>query len=135
MHADSPTILLADDDATWRQAVQLRLSSEGYRVITTGDGNEAIRAFDDNAIDLALLDARLPEVDGFGVCEHIRSQLKGSHIPVVFLTGWDSGIIQRHLRALTATVGGDRCLTKTCGHEELIRTLREALSEALTARF
>jgi DNA-binding response OmpR family regulator len=130
MNDHQPTLLLADDDAAWRQAMQLRLSSEGFRVITAGDGEEAIARFDSTTIDLALLDVQLPGIDGFGVCEHIRSLPKGSHTPVVFLTGSDSGIVQKHLRALTATVGGDRCLTKTCDASELIRTVREALDEA-----
>jgi len=76
-------ILLAEDDKDIRDLISLHLSTEDFKVFLAEDGRKAIELFDNNTIDLAVLDVMMPFYDGFEVLEHIR---KTSEIPVIFLT-------------------------------------------------
>lgn len=122
-----PRVLIAEDDSGMRAVLAARLSQSGFEVVTAADGQKAIDAFDREAIDVALLDVRMPCVDGFGVCEHIRTRVNGKEIPVFFLTGATDGIVRTHLDRLTACVGGDRCLLKPCDGQHLVLLLQHAL--------
>ena len=68
------TILLADDNADVRMALEYMLRAQGYNVIAVGDGEEAVAALDENQVDLVLLDVLMPGRSGFSVCRHIKSQ-------------------------------------------------------------
>lgn len=127
MNTQLPRILIADDDHGWREALRARLSHEGFDVVMAESGADAIQAFEEDEVDLALLDVHLPDMDGFAICEHIRSQPSGCHLPVIMLTGCDSGIVRRHLHNLSVTVGSDRCLTKTCDSSTIVSGIRDLL--------
>ena len=77
------TILVVDDDRTFVKLMEGFLEDEGYRVVTAGNGAEGLqRAFVENP-DLAILDVRMPEMDGLELCRRIRDR---SHIPIIMLT-------------------------------------------------
>lgn len=81
---DKIRILIADDESRMRKLVNDFLSKEGYEVIETSDGNEALdRFYEDKGISLVILDVMMPGVDGFEVCREIRSQ---SQVPIIMLT-------------------------------------------------
>jgi len=80
-------ILIADDDAGIRAAMAVRLEAEGYLVVTSGDGQQAIVLAQREGPDLAILDISMPKADGFTVAKAIRSHSVASNTPVIFMTG------------------------------------------------
>ncbi|HRX86401.1 MAG TPA: response regulator [Phycisphaerae bacterium] len=122
-----PMILIAEDDAGTREALSLRLIQSGFDVLSAHDGTQAIKLLNENLVDGAILDVRIPGVDGFGVCEYIRdNDLK---IPVFMLTGSSDGVVRNFLGKLTTTVGGDYFVTKPYDGKALALMLRRALEK------
>jgi two-component system sensor histidine kinase/response regulator len=120
----SPAIILVvDDNEANRLLAQSTLEDEGYRVVLANGGAEGIAAFEKEQPDCVLLDIRMPDLDGFVVCERIRALPQGSEVPVLFLTAsLDVDTFDRALRA-----GGDDFLTKPIRPTELVVRVQSAL--------
>ena len=84
-----PTIALVDDDRNILTSVSLALEAEGYRIMTYTDGASAIDGFKTSPPDLAILDIKMPRMDGM---ETLRRMRQKSDIPVIFLTSKDEEI-------------------------------------------
>jgi two-component system, OmpR family, response regulator ChvI len=78
-----PTIALVDDDRNILTSMSIALEAEGYRVMTYSDGASALDAFKTNPPDLAILDIKMPRMDGMELLRRVRQK---SEIPVIFLT-------------------------------------------------
>jgi signal transduction histidine kinase len=117
------TILVVDDNAANRALARETLEDEGYRVVVADGGAEALAIFERERPDCVLLDVRMPNVDGFEVCERIRALPLGSETPVVFLTALRD--VDTFDRALV--VGGDDFLTKPVRPTELVLRVQAAL--------
>ncbi|CAM5241649.1 Protein-glutamate methylesterase/protein-glutamine glutaminase [Streptomyces badius] len=76
-------VLVVEDDATIRRAVQLALERYGYRVDVAADGLSGLEAFRAGGHDLLILDVMLPELDGIGLCHRIREE---SPVPVLMMS-------------------------------------------------
>ena len=76
-------ILVVDDDKNICELLRLYLEKEGYNVILSHDGSEAVVKFNALSPDLILLDVMLPGLDGWQVCREIR---KKSNVPIIMLT-------------------------------------------------
>ncbi len=81
-----PTVLVADDDDDIRALVAFRLERVGYRVLTAGDGAEALELAVAQTPDLALLDLSMPRLDGYQVTREIRRHDATRRMPVILLT-------------------------------------------------
>src|SRR5688572_25868783 len=81
--AGMPTIALVDDDRNILTSVSMTLETEGYRVQTYNDGSSALDGLTQNPPDLAILDIKMPRMDGM---ELLRKLRQGSDMPVIFLT-------------------------------------------------
>ncbi len=79
------TVLVVDDDEAVCDLTATILRSAGYQVVTVGDGAQAIAWLDANRADLAMVDLIMPNVDGWGVVEHVRRM--SDPPPVVVVTG------------------------------------------------
>ena len=84
-----PRVLIADDDASTRVIMREVLEQAGFNVVEAADGKEALELFETAAPDVVLLDVEMPHVDGFGVCEAIRSQETNRNTPICIVTGLD----------------------------------------------
>ncbi len=117
------TILVVDDNEANRLLAQQTLEDEGYRVALANDGRAGLAAFEKEPADCVLLDVRMPELDGFAVCERIRALPAGKDVPVIFLTALrDVDTFDHALRA-----GGDDFLTKPVRPTELVVRVQTAL--------
>jgi two-component system, OmpR family, response regulator MprA len=114
-------VLLADDDDGVREALRRALILEGYAVDVAADGDEALRCINVSPPDIALLDWRMPEVDGLEVCRRLR--VMGENLPVLMLTARD-GVGDR-VEGLDA--GADDYLVKPFALEELLARIRALL--------
>jgi len=66
------TILVVEDELSIRTFVSLNLRKKNYQIFEADTGEEAIRIFENNKIDVVLLDLMLPGIDGFQVCQELR---------------------------------------------------------------
>jgi len=82
-------ICIVDDDASIREIFMLKLSSEGYDVVTASDGNEGWSVIKSQRPDVALIDIMMPGTDGLGLIEMMEKDEELSKIPVVVLTNLD----------------------------------------------
>ena len=84
-----PTIALVDDDRNILTSVSIALEAEGYQIQTFTDGASALTGFSKNPPDIAILDIKMPRMDGM---ELLRRMRQTSEIPVIFLTSKDEEI-------------------------------------------
>jgi two-component system response regulator ChvI len=87
--ASMPTIALIDDDRNILTSVSIALEAEGYRTTTYTDGSSALDAFKSSPPDLAILDIKMPRMDGMEMLRRLRQM---SDVPVIFLTSKDEEI-------------------------------------------
>jgi len=120
------SILVADDDPQLLQLITRNLEWEGYAVVTVRDGQQALEQVQEHTPDLVLLDVRMPELDGFQVCQRVR---ECSGVPIIFMTAL--GLDQDRVRGLD--LGADDYLTKPFGVDELLARVRAVLRRAPTA--
>ncbi len=116
-------VLVVEDEVKMAALVRRGLEREGYAVDVAADGAEALWSARERDYDAIVLDAMIPEPDGFAVCRTLRDE--GRWAPVLILTARDS--IEDRVRGLDA--GADDYLTKPFAFEELFARLR-----ALTRR-
>lgn len=84
--APAPVIVAADDDQDILRLIAFRLERSGYRVIVAHDGEEALQAVREHVPALAVLDVRMPKMDGYEVTRAIRADEATRDIPVILLT-------------------------------------------------
>jgi two-component system OmpR family response regulator len=115
-----PTILVADDDPGILRIVSRVLELNGFAVVTCSTGTEALRLIEAEPPVLALLDVRMPELDGISVCEQVRA---GSDLPIIIITALEDE--SDAARALEA--GADDYIRKPFGTNELVARVRAVL--------
>src|SRR5215470_2281836 len=101
-------ILVVDDVAANVKLMEARLSAEYFDVVTALSGQEALAMCERAECDIVLLDAMMPDMDGFEVCRRLKASPATHHIPVVIVTALDQP--SDKLRGLEA--GADDFLTK-----------------------
>jgi CheY-like chemotaxis protein len=96
---DAPTILLAEDEAQVRKLVERLLRMQGYAVLTTTNGREAVEASRGctGPIDLLLTDVVMPEMGGREAAAIIRGERPS--IRVIFMSGYSEDLVRRELTA------------------------------------
>ena len=84
-----PLILIVDDDRTMRSLLNLAMEEEGYRAVEAENGEQCLSEYEHFQPDLMLLDAVMPDIDGFTCCQKIRSLPDGDRIPILMITVLD----------------------------------------------
>jgi len=122
---ESPTILLVDDEDSIQKLLTYPLERDGYRVVQARDGEEALRRFGEEEIDLVVLDIMLPKIDGLEVCKRLRA---GSTVPIIMLTARDDELD----KVLGLELGADDYITKPFLIREFRSRVRAVLRRAAT---
>ncbi|HEU5277509.1 MAG TPA: response regulator transcription factor [Gaiellaceae bacterium] len=120
---DSSTILLVDDEDSVQKLLAYPLEREGFRVLQARDGEEALRRFSSEHIDLVVLDIMLPKLDGLEVCKRLRAQ---SEVPIIMLTARDDELD----KVLGLELGADDYITKPFSIREFRSRVRALLRRA-----
>ena len=118
-----PTIALVDDDKNILTSVSIALEAEGFHVRTFNDGATALPALSAQPPDLAILDIKMPRMDGMELLRRLRQK---SDIPVIFLTSKDEEIDE----VLGLRMGADDFLRKPFSQRLLIERIRALLRRA-----
>ncbi len=114
------TVLVCDDEKDIAHAIEIFLRSEGYNVITAGNGKEAIEILKDKEIHLVLLDIMMPVMDGVAALAKIR---EFSNVPVIMLTAKSEDTD----KILGLNLGADDYVTKPFNPVELMARVRSGL--------
>jgi len=86
--ARTKTVLCVDDEKIGLRVRKIMLESRGFRVLTAGDGVEGLKVFDENLVDIVVLDYFMPELNGGEVAAEMRRRRPG--VPIVFLSAYFS---------------------------------------------
>ncbi|MGH6934133.1 MAG: response regulator transcription factor [Dongiaceae bacterium] len=121
------TIALVDDDRNILTSVQMALEAEGFTVRTYTDGAEALRGMTANPIDLAILDIKMPRMDGMELLERLRRQSK---LPVIFLTSKDDEVDE----LMGLRMGADDYIKKPFSQRLLVERIRALLRREALGR-
>ena len=121
-----PLVLAVDDEAGILRLIKLELAEEGFRVLTAGGGDEAMRLLEEQRPDIVLLDIIMPDMTGLEVMRRIREQ---SNAPVILLTAKDGD--KDKVRGLE--LGADDYIVKPFSPEELAARIRAVLRRATGA--
>lgn len=120
-----PLVLVADDDEDILALVEFRLAREGYRILTAPDGEVAGRLAREHRPDLAILDVRMPKLDGYQVTELIRRSDASGVMPVILLSASVEDMhIQRGYDA-----GANHYMHKPFSPKDLVERVAMALRE------
>ena len=114
------TIALVDDDRNILTSVTMALEAEGFEVRTYADGDEALRGLASAPADLAVLDIKMPRMDGMELLSCLRQRSK---TPVIFLTSKDDEVDE----VLGLRMGADDYITKPFSQRLLIERIRAVL--------
>ncbi|RJP54032.1 MAG: response regulator [Anaerolineaceae bacterium] len=116
-------ILIVEDDIDVAEMVTAYFRAQGYEVLTVNWGEDGVRACQANHPDLAILDIRLPDIDGYEVARRLRSDRRTSDVPIIFLTEKR----ERADKLQGLELGADDYITKPFDIQELRLRVRNAL--------
>ena len=119
----SATILVADDEESIVQLAKLYLSTEGYRVHTARDGQDALDSARRIKPDLIVLDLMMPRLDGWEVCRRLR---KDTSTPIIMLTARADDVD----KIVGLELGADDYVTKPFNPRELVARVKAVLRRA-----
>lgn len=117
------TILVADDDITFADALSAILNVEGYQVVTAHNGKEALDLLNVKHPDCVLLDVTMPDMTGWEVCKKIKENRDTTNIPVMLISGKDE--IKDKLMGIQ--VGADDYITKPFDTDILLNNIEDHL--------
>lgn len=117
------TIALVDDDRNILTSVSMALEAEGYQVRSYTDGEEALRGLAQRPVDLAILDIKMPRMDGMELLRRLRQM---TEMPVIFLTSKDEEIDE----LFGLKMGADDYIRKPFSQRLLVERVKAVLRRA-----
>ena len=119
-------IFIVEDDMDLADMLRAYFQVQGYEVNHAIRGEEAVSLISDNIPDVALLDIRLPDINGYEVCRRLRANRRTQHLPVIFLTEKR----EREDKLAGLELGAVDYITKPFDIQELRLRVRNALRRA-----
>ncbi len=119
-------IMLVEDDNSLREIYSIRLTAEGYTIVSAGDGEEALAVAVRERPDLIISDVMMPKISGFDMLDILRSTPETKDIKVIMMTALSS----EDQRVRGESLGADRYLVKSqVGIEDVVNTVHEVLGD------
>ncbi len=116
--------MIVDDEVDLVKTIQFSLQAEGYTVLVSYNGEDALTQARKEAPDLILLDIMLPKLDGYKVSRLLKFDERYKHIPILMLTAKT----QEKDKLLGKETGADEYITKPFDMNELMKKIRKYLS-------
>jgi CheY-like chemotaxis protein len=124
--AEPQRILIIDDDDAMVDVLSQRLQRQGYQIAVATNGDDGLAAARRESPSLILLDLRLPDADGFSVCQELADSSDTCSIPVIILSGMERPDIIRRSRA----AGCQYFVRKPYDPNALLILVQHAIGEA-----
>ncbi len=117
-------ILVAEDEPMLLKTIELKLKKEGYEVITTADGREAVAKIEEMDPDLVITDIMMPYVSGLEIVAIVRKKIN-KRIPIIMLSGMD----QEKVVMEAFELGADDYITKPFSLNELVIRVKRLMAQ------
>jgi len=121
----SKKILIVDDEMDLVETVRFPLEVEGYHVLVSYNGEDALDQARKENPDLILLDLMLPKLDGYEVCRRLKCDDRCKHIPILMLTAK----FQEKDKALGMETGANEYITKPFDIRDLLKKVKVYLNQ------
>jgi CheY-like chemotaxis protein len=121
---NAPSLLITDDDVAFRQTLQELFEPEGYRTLTAGDGEEALRIVHNERVDLVLIDMYMPKLSGLETLQRAK-QLRALLPCILMSADLTDVLIEQARRAQVFSV-----LRKPVTRRQITGVVRQALAAA-----
>ena len=119
-------IMIVEDDTSLREIYSIRLTAEGYEIVSAGDGEEALAVAVKEKPDLIISDVMMPKISGFDMLDILRSTPETSNMKVIMMTALSSD----EQRQRGENLGADRYLVKSqVGIEDVINAVHDVLGD------
>jgi len=118
-------ILIVDDEADLVETVRFPLEMDGFNVLVSYNGEDALNKARKESPDLIILDLMLPKLDGYKVCRLLKFDEKYKHIPILMLTAKT----QEKDKMLGMETGADEYITKPFEMNELLEKVKAYLDK------
>ena len=119
-------VMVVEDDASLREIYSIRITAEGYEVVSAGDGEEALAVAVREKPDLILSDVMMPKISGFDMLDILRSTPETAKIKVIMMTALSAD----DQRQRGERLGANRYLVKSqVGIEDVINAIHEVLGD------
>lgn len=119
-------IMLVEDDNSLREIYSIRLTAEGYTIVSAGDGEEALAVAVRERPDLVISDVMMPKISGFDMLDILRSTPETKDIKVIMMTALSS----EDQRVRGENLGADRYLVKSqVGIEDVVNAVHDVLGD------
>jgi DNA-binding response OmpR family regulator len=119
-------LLVVEDDTDIAEMLRMYFTGQGYEVTAVNNGTDALASTHKTIPNLIILDIILPDMDGYTICQELRTRPRTSHIPIIFLTQKD----ERSDRISGLELGADDYITKPFDIEELKLRVQNAIRRA-----
>jgi two-component system cell cycle response regulator len=123
-------ILVVDDDPDTVDILSRHLQREGFVAIEAFSGADCLQIARDSDVDVILLDLMMPGMDGFQVCQELKSEAKTAEIPIILVTARDD----IEARAEGIRLGASEFLTKPFSRRQLVARINSQLNILEAAR-
>jgi len=120
-------ILLVDDDDPFRKMLRKTLIKMGYEVVEARNGDEAVKLYEQETVDLVMTDIIMPEKEGLETIDALKSKHLG--VIIIAMSGGGRGSATDYLK-VAKLMGADRILSKPFSNEEMAATLDELLGKS-----
>ena len=121
-----PRILIVEDDADLAEMLTTYFRMQDYDVLTAAWGRDALAISAEQPLDLVILDIRLPDIDGYEVCQQLRTTRRTQNLPIIFMTEKSDRVDRLH----GLEMGVVDYVTKPFDNQELLLRVRNAIQRA-----
>lgn len=125
------TLLIIEDDILFLKAVSLYLRSQGFRVLTAHNGLNGLRLVREERPSMVILDLKLPQLDGYQICQRLRAEPETANLPILMLTA--RGQLTDKMAGFQA--GADAYMIKPIYFADLMHYIDALLSRSDQAGF
>jgi DNA-binding response OmpR family regulator len=120
-----PRVLVVDDESDFTELLKFNLEGQGFEILTAGDGMEALNIARRELPDVVLVDLMLPDLDGFSVCEILRSQPSTAQVPIIVVSALDG----EYVRSRGVQTGVACCFKKPVDMKLLGASIRSSYDQ------